>query len=308
MEDHVERTGVNFNQVVGAGLARGLTRAAAEQRARDICFGDGERVEEDASEPVAGEKGVQVFSSVEELWGGLQQAWERRGQGVELTEVLEHINQLLERGIISGDDFVELLARSKAHSTRPASKAEAVRQGSEAPDLPLAASAVQCEQAALHSRHLAATLCLQSAFRAKRGRELFEEKVQQRARVLRAEQKLREEAEQRRIQQQSSAIQLQAALRRRAAVRSLRRAQRAAAALQATARRRHQKKVLCVRCSLDLVCERGALRQDECRLLVGECLSGSASKRGGVQPYVSKLSCARGSLDARCWQGVMQPL
>ena len=90
-----ERTG--FEAIVQQGLDNGMDQAAAEGRARELLYGD------------ATEGGA--AATPEQLWTQLQRTWEKR-DGMELVDVLEEINAMLDRGLINGDQFGELLARA----------------------------------------------------------------------------------------------------------------------------------------------------------------------------------------------------
>ena len=46
-----------------------------------------------------------------------QRTWEKRGKGVELVQVLEEINGWLEKGIITGEQFQELMSVLHAEFT-----------------------------------------------------------------------------------------------------------------------------------------------------------------------------------------------
>ena len=50
------------------------------------------------------------YESFDELWATLQRGWERR-EKVQLVDVLDEINELLERGVIDMSQFEELLQR-----------------------------------------------------------------------------------------------------------------------------------------------------------------------------------------------------
>ena len=139
-----------FSEYVKQGLAEGLTRAAAERRARDQIFEEAEdarpHMEElrtpgplapvenlwppkpkadrqagDSRRPHDDRPSAAVvatpFTSVDELWVQLQRAWEVKdadgGGRVELVDVLEEINDLLDRGVITTEQFRGLLTRGK---------------------------------------------------------------------------------------------------------------------------------------------------------------------------------------------------
>ena len=59
-----------FQELVTEGLEQGMPRAAAERRARDILFGDGEAAPAAAPPPPPPPAGS-GFASVEELWQSL---------------------------------------------------------------------------------------------------------------------------------------------------------------------------------------------------------------------------------------------
>eukprot|EP00966_Prymnesium_polylepis_P182532 4228835-Prymnesium_polylepis.1 len=85
----------SFAEFVAQGLASGLTRAEAERQARDALFEQSEKDDEKEG----------AFPSVDALWAHLVAAWNKRNDGVELADVLEEINSLLERGVISQEQF-----------------------------------------------------------------------------------------------------------------------------------------------------------------------------------------------------------
>ena len=100
-----------FAELTARFTAEGMSKMAAEAKARDIIYGDGEEPSDPApaqiSEP-------ESFTSVEELWAQLQSTWaNREKEGVELVDVLEQINDLLDRGVITSEQFEELLVRSQ---------------------------------------------------------------------------------------------------------------------------------------------------------------------------------------------------
>ena len=110
----------SFGSLVQKGLRKGLSRAEAEAEARDILFGDPSVAKPQPPlppqpQPVQTEAGSATalaeagFGSLDELWASLQQAWDKRGRGVELIEVLDEINSLLDRGVISVEQFQELM-------------------------------------------------------------------------------------------------------------------------------------------------------------------------------------------------------
>ena len=105
---------------------RGLDRAGAEKRARDILFDDAVSdggLEENARDSHessrknsrrASKDFGDAFASAEELWSKLPTTWESRGQqGVELVDVLEEMNEMLERGVITADQFETRGARAR---------------------------------------------------------------------------------------------------------------------------------------------------------------------------------------------------
>ena len=109
-----------FQRLVRAGLDQGLSRAEAERRARDDLFGD--IMNPDSSSPRDDTPAVAqapplpaseearsflpagVNKSVDELWQELQRAWRSREEGVELVDVLEEINDLLEKGLVTQEE------------------------------------------------------------------------------------------------------------------------------------------------------------------------------------------------------------
>ena len=119
-----------FSALVERGLAKGMSRAAAERAARDDLFDEDEPPELLASNQMslrefvdAADGGTQtpewlepgLHKGVDELWSELQRAWEQRASGdMELADILEEINELLEGGIISSEQFLELLQRVNA--------------------------------------------------------------------------------------------------------------------------------------------------------------------------------------------------
>ena len=120
----------SFASLVSEGRELGLSRAEAEARARDILFGDDEgpapRPAAAGDDAAAREHDISVsepgsadalagagFASLDELWSQIQKSWESRGRGVELLTVLEEINELLDRGIISAEQFQELMLRTQ---------------------------------------------------------------------------------------------------------------------------------------------------------------------------------------------------
>ena len=119
-----------FQGLVEQGLKKGLSASAAEQWARDRLYGGLEDEEpddglraldrfasmEDDSVRLAPEDAPQ-FASVDELWASLQRAWEQRDKGVELVDVLEEVNDLLDRGVISAEQFRDLLVRAEEMRT-----------------------------------------------------------------------------------------------------------------------------------------------------------------------------------------------
>ena len=261
---------MNFNELVALGLTEGLTRAEAEARAREICYGEGAPEDQsflnDVDEalwrscgglspksrggltPPSGSGLAAGFSSVEELWSNLQAAWGQRGRGVELTDILEEINELLDRGVISGEQFAELLSRSHANSlAQPAAKkklspsraADKPRRLAQPPLFTPPAPALPPPPPS--SGDVNAARRLQAAFRGRRGRERFAWAVRERARILRDEQReaMRARAlaaEDRKWQRQLAAVRLQAMGRRLIARRSLRAAVEAATRVQAAER------------------------------------------------------------------------
>ena len=90
----------------------GLNRPKAEARARDMLYGDPEPA---TAEPATAEPAA-AFRSVDELWQSLQATWESRSTGTELVDALETINDLLDRGVISQDQFGELMARTSTET------------------------------------------------------------------------------------------------------------------------------------------------------------------------------------------------
>lgn len=116
-----------FQRLVEQGLSNGLSATAAEQWARDKLYGGLEDDEPDDglaalnrfaqmddAPPAAS---VDGFASVDELWANLQRAWEQRDKGVELVDVLEEVNDLLDRGVISAEQFRDLLVRAEEMRT-----------------------------------------------------------------------------------------------------------------------------------------------------------------------------------------------
>ena len=127
-----------FDRLTREGLAMGLDRAGAEKRARDILFDDAVSdggLEENARDSHessrknsrrASKDFGDAFASAEELWSKLQTTWESRGQqGVELVDVLEEMNEMLERGVITADQFETLMARARDELTQPKAAAPA---------------------------------------------------------------------------------------------------------------------------------------------------------------------------------------
>ena len=127
-----------FDRLSREGLAMGLDRAGAEKRARDILFDDAVSdggLEENARDSHessrknsrrASKDFGDAFASAEELWSKLQTTWESRGQqGVELVDVLEEMNEMLERGVITADQFETLMARARDELTQPKAAAPA---------------------------------------------------------------------------------------------------------------------------------------------------------------------------------------
>ncbi|KAL1526600.1 hypothetical protein AB1Y20_015305 [Prymnesium parvum] len=247
--------GRSFTAVVASGLADGLSRAEAEARARNVCFTDSAAVEgsewEEAA-PVESSGGVEklTFANVDDLWSRLQAAWERRGEGAELTDVLDEINQLLERGVISAEQFAELMLRSRPAapmrpvappppSVAPSARRHSAARASDAPSSRPRARPPPPRAPPLSRQRAHAAACrVQAVFRGKLGRERFASALRERADAMRKEQRRRaREAEahgrERQVQPLPS-LCLAAASERTPPPRL----QRAAALLQSCARRR----------------------------------------------------------------------
>eukprot|EP00964_Phaeocystis_antarctica_P139161 scaffold103867_cov72-Phaeocystis_antarctica.AAC.1 len=103
--------GKSFDELVKEGSDQGLDRPKAEARARDLLYGD-----PPAAAPASA---PEAFASVDELWTFLQATWESRSTGAELVDVLESINDLLDRGVISQEQFREVMQRTKEQQKEP---------------------------------------------------------------------------------------------------------------------------------------------------------------------------------------------
>ena len=161
--------------LVREGLASGLSKAASEQRARDMLFEEHDAVPVDAaSQPMS-------VASLEELWAQLQRTWERRCEQVELVDVLEELNGLLDRGVINGDELGDLLARGHAYVPTIAGRAAKRRQQAQARQQRQAAAAAEATPATT------AAETIQKHLRAWRARELFAWRLHEEARKIRQE-------------------------------------------------------------------------------------------------------------------------
>ena len=262
-----------FPRLVAKYSARGMSKMASEAKAREIIFGGGEETseEEDDDEITAAPPSTSLeetgFKSIDELWAQLQKTWESRGKkGVELLQVLEEINEWLDRGVITSEQFQELLVRTQTSGLRtgaPESQQKNVQGGSnvnsksrtgskpvrrppsgtakaaaakeqQALATATAARAAEAEQAA---REAKAAALVQRLFRGWRGREHFAWVVRETARQAREKQRLRlqaKEAKQRK--QRAAAIGIQSAVRRHEAIRMRRELLGAATTMQAAAR------------------------------------------------------------------------
>ena len=117
-----------FSLYVQQGLDAGLGRAEAERRAREQLFTIDKPVPIDdgpaESAADAGWLATGVHKGVDALWSELQQAWKQRDSGgVELVDVLEEINELLERGLVTAEEFETLLQRANKPGALPKPKA-----------------------------------------------------------------------------------------------------------------------------------------------------------------------------------------
>ena len=101
----------SFEELVKEGSDQGLDRPKAEARARDLFYGD--------PPPQAPAVAPEAFASDDELWTFLQATWESRSTGAELVDVLESINDLLDRGVISQEQFREVMRRTKEQQKEP---------------------------------------------------------------------------------------------------------------------------------------------------------------------------------------------
>ena len=99
----------SFEELVKEGSDQGLDRPKAEARARDLFYGD----------PPPQALAPEAFASDDELWTFLQATWESRSTGAELVDVLESINDLLDRGVISQEQFREVMRRTKEQQKEP---------------------------------------------------------------------------------------------------------------------------------------------------------------------------------------------
>ena len=107
----------SFDELVKEGRDQGLDRAKAEARARDLFYGDPPPQATRLREPPPSVP--EAFASVDELWAHLQATWESRSTGTELVDVLESINELLDRGVISQEQFREVMRRTREQQKEP---------------------------------------------------------------------------------------------------------------------------------------------------------------------------------------------
>ena len=126
-----------FDKLVQEGHALGLDRPKAEARARDLLYGD--------PPPQAPAPAAEAFTSIDELWKFLQATWESRSNGAELVDVLECINDLLERGVISQELFGEVMRRTTERRKQPE---QAVHPASTATSSAATSSAVSASASA----------------------------------------------------------------------------------------------------------------------------------------------------------------